>query len=109
MSKNRTGFTLVEVMIIVAIVGVLTLIATPYYLKARIESNKNACIENLRKIESAVEQAKTAGVEEPGATDIIGDSAYIRSMPKCPATKSDYTQFDPPACPSSETTHVLEN
>ncbi len=49
----RGGFTLVEIMIVVAIVGMLAVIATPYYVRARERSQMQACINNLRQIDNA--------------------------------------------------------
>jgi len=54
--KGTKGFTLVEIMIVVAIIGLLAAIAIPSFIKARTESQKNACINNLRQVESAKEQ-----------------------------------------------------
>ena len=86
------GFTLVEIMIVVAIIGLLAAIAIPNFVKSRATSQANACINNLRQIESAAQQFDFANDLPPGATvnypsDI---SPYIKlnansSIPPCPA------------------------
>ena len=53
---HRSGFTLMEIMIVVALIGLLAAIAIPSFVKARATSQAGACINNLRQLEGAVQQ-----------------------------------------------------
>ena len=86
----KKGFTLVEIMIVVAIIGLLAAIAIPSFMRARMRSQQNACINNLRQIESAKEQYGMewglTNLSTITFTNIVGHDNYIRSWPLCPAS-----------------------
>ena len=87
--RLQHGFTLVEIMIVVAIIGLLAAIAIPNFVKARTTAQTNGCIENLRQIETAKQQwgaeKRKNNTDLPLWTDLIGSSNYIREIPLCPA------------------------
>ena len=86
MKRNRQGFTLVEIMIVVAIIGMLAAIAIPSFMKARTTSQKNACINNLRQIEAGKEQWALETRQGTGATaDTAAVNAYMKAPPSCPS------------------------
>ena len=75
--KKQQGFTLVEIMIVVAIIGLLAAIAIPSFMKARTTSQAKACVNNLRQIESGKEQwALAAGMGQ--GTDANIDSNRVQ-------------------------------
>lgn len=95
---KRSGFTLVEIMIVVAIIGLLAAIAIPNFARARTTSQANACINNLRQIDGA---KQTWGLEHyvtasalPHDSDLqpyLGHTANGQ-LPFCPADSS--SSFD---------------
>jgi len=91
--NKKSGFTLVEIMIVVLIIALLAAIAIPSFIRARERSRTSACINNLRQIESAKEQyAMEAGLDDGDAVTGITWTDYIHSgLPECPIGPTAYT------------------
>lgn len=88
MLKRRVkGFTLVEIMIVVAIIGIIIAIAIPGFMRAREVSRATSCQENLIKIEGAVDQWAVEYDKADGATvdwsDLVAKTLYLKKTPRC--------------------------
>lgn len=85
--SKKKGFTLVEIMIVVLIIGILLAIAVPNFVRARETSRTRTCIANLRQIDSAKEQYAMEARLAAGATvtqaNLVPD--YMKRMPTCPS------------------------
>ncbi|MCX8036358.1 MAG: prepilin-type N-terminal cleavage/methylation domain-containing protein [Candidatus Sumerlaeia bacterium] len=90
-NQGVKGFTLVEIMIVIAIIGMIVAIAIPGFMRAREVSRATTCQENLIKIEGAVdsyalENDLTDGsVISGGWTTLVSKTLYLKQTPKCKA------------------------
>ena len=115
MIKRKNAFSLVEIMIVVAIIGLLSSIAIVNIQNYRNKAQKYACIVNLRTIENnislwAINNGKT-GSDAVSMSDLV--PAYIKSTPYCPldAAKEGYiltTVSENPKCPRDPESHNIE-
>lgn len=104
---NKKGFTLVEIMIVVAIIGLLAAIGIPSFQKARDNSRAKACINNLRMIAAGTEQYMMDN--NVTSADLTQSAEYIKGgLPTCPAEGSYTvgTETTDPTC-SVAGLHVL--
>ena len=100
MKRMKKGFTLVEIMIVVAIIAILAAVAIPNFLRYRKSSQATACISNLKQIQTAKEQVLMAG-KTLDAANIYGATALIKVEPHCPAdATASYTIGDATTDPS---------
>jgi len=114
---SKSGFTLVEIMIVVAIIGMLATMAMPAFKKAREKSAKTTCISNLHNIDGAIQQWATDMRKDEGAPVTFQDIAsYLQNDVSCPSGGSTFedsytiTTVDaPPTCQRKPETHKLPN
>ena len=95
LTSRRTGFTLVEIMIVVAIIALLAAIAVPGFLRARKRSQASRIINDLRLIDSAVDQYAIETAKKSGDPVAVTDwTNYLKKDTVLYATGKDILGAD---------------
>jgi prepilin-type N-terminal cleavage/methylation domain-containing protein len=110
-TRKTKGFTLVEIMIVVLIIGILLAIAVPNFIKSRETSRKQTCVGNLKQVDSGKEQWAMENNKTTGDAVVWADltPTYVKSQPNCPsggAYTIDVVGTNP-SCSKAALGHVL--
>lgn len=92
-SGTNRGFTLVEIMIVVPIIGLLAVIALPTIYSARVRSQTTVCLNNLRQVSAAKDQWAFENNLAEGTPTVADLQPYIKNEVACPAG-GDYLPGD---------------
>lgn len=91
--KNRKGFTLIELMIVIAIIGILAAMAIPNFKKAREQAREKACYSNIRVLLGAIEMYNmdhSVPMETPEQSKLLGTNGYLKAEVVCPEANGSY-------------------
>lgn len=113
--KSRGAFTLIEIMIVIAIIGLLAVVALPNFMRARMNAQKNSCIANLRLVDSTVQQWALEMKMSSTGTYTLADAGLLgyfkgSALPACPgsgAYQPGSSVAIPPTCSLSALGHTL--
>jgi prepilin-type N-terminal cleavage/methylation domain-containing protein len=113
LASRQSGFTLVEIMIVVGILAIIIAIAAPTWVRQREISQLRTCQENLTKINGAKQQwaleTNNPGSAEPGWDDLVNETGdgFLKKEPVCPAsgTYTLNTVNEDAACSISDPDH----
>ena len=96
--RRDEGFTLVELMVVVLIIGILVAIAVPIFNAAKASAQQKTCWANERTVEGAYQSWQAAGNDGTSLANFAGllgvlSPNYVRVTPSCPASGTYTTTF----------------
>lgn len=99
---RASGFSVIEIMFVMAIVGILMAICIPYYRQYCRDTRQNVCIANLKTLEGAVERERIQGKTVVDLDEICGSLGYVKGEPRCPEDRSSPYDISGvlPVCPN---------
>lgn len=100
--KAERGFTLVELMIVITIIGILASIAAPSYQRNLIKAREAVLMEDLYQMRRAIDAYFADHIRYPDSLDDLVASKYLRDLPRDPFTKATDTWEEIPPTPSAE-------
>ena len=103
--SSRKGFTLIELMIVIAIIAILAAILVPNFIRARAQGQLTACKSNLKNIGTACEMYSTDnGGRYPAAKTGLTPS-YLKTIPSCPSAGQDTYTYESAMNPDAYTVY----
>ena len=102
--KRDAGFTLMELMIVMAIIGVLVVVAVPSYVGALRHAREAVLKEDLHILRSAIDSYTMDKQKAPQALDDLVQEGYLKTIPEDPMTRSTSTWVTD----SSDAMHSLD-
>jgi len=89
--KHNTGFTLIELMIVMAIIGVLAVMAVPSFVGAIKQAREAVLKEDLHVLRSAIDSYTMDKQKAPQSLDDLIQDGYLKAIPEDPMTRSNTT------------------
>src|SRR3954453_18854170 len=89
--RRKAGFTLVELMVVMAVISILIAIAVPIYLKSLVRAKESVLRNNLFTLRTMIDEYTVDNQQAPQSLQDLVSDGYLRQVPQDPITGSDQT------------------